>query len=213
MAVGDAYNTAALYKTAFGITTTTQDTRIASVLLAVSRYIERRLDRFFNQDASVVERLYEQHSRRLLIDGRPALMLDDISTTTGLIVKQDENVDGSVAADTAWTLNTDFILWPYNADKGPEPQPWTALVVPSWSSKTFIDAARFSVTAKFGWAAVPSALAQAAIELAAIVMADSPRATTRIVEGVDATMSLSAGAQSIIDRLIESYGGKGLAFS
>lgn len=204
MAIDSAYETATNYKTAFSITASTQDARIASVLLAVSRYIERRLDRFFNIDASVVERLYLPTGRRLKIDGLPAMMVDDIASTTGLVVKQDTDNDGSVADETAWTLNSDYLLWPLNADKGPEAQPWRAIVLPAWTTVQFMDV-RLSVTAKFGWPAVPSAIAQATIELAGIVMTDSPRATTRMQEGVESAIAMSPQAQSIILALVEEY--------
>ena len=206
MSISDAYSTTALYKTAFGITASTQDTRIDSVLLAVSRYIEKRCHRFFTQDANVVERLYDPHGRIVLLDERPAFMVDDISTTTGLVVKLDEDLDGSVADETAWTIDTDFVLWPLNANLGPEAAPWRAIRLPSWSSKVFIDSARLSVTAKFGWAAVPAAIAQATLELTGIVMTDSPRATMRIQEGVEAVIGASPQAQSIVMQLVDQFG-------
>ena len=212
MAIDSAYSTKALYKSAFGVTVTTQDDRIDSVLLGVSRHIERRLGRFFNQDAAVVERRYFQPGRILRLDDLPAFMVDDISTTTGLIVKQDDDLDGSFADETAWTIDTDFTLWPFNADKGPEAQPWRAIVIPSWSAKSFLAQARLSVTAKFGWAAVPAAIAQATLELAGIVMVDTPRATGRIQEGVDAAINASPRAQDIVMALIDQYG-HGSAFS
>ena len=212
MAIGSAYSTKELYKTAFGITVATQDDRIDSVLLGVSRHIERRLGRFFNQDAAVVERRYFPKGRLLRLDDLPAFMVDDISTTTGLIVKQDDDLDGSFTDETAWTIETDFVLWPFNADKGPEAEPWRAIVIPRWSAKSFLAEARLSVTAKFGWAAVPAAIAQGTLEIAAIVMTDSPRATSRIQEGVDAAIAASPEAQSIVLALVDAYG-HGPAFS
>ena len=210
--ISDAYSTTALYKTAFSLTANTQDTRIDSVLIAVSRYIDRRCGRFFGIDAAVVERIYSPSGRRLSLDGRPAFMVNDIATKTGLVIKQDDDLDGSFADETAWTIETDFLVWPEQADKGPEAEPWRAIVIPTWSAKSFLAEARLSVTAKFGWAAVPTAIAQGTLEIAGIVMTDSPRATSRIQEGVDAAIAASPEAQSIVLALVDTYG-HGLAFS
>jgi len=206
MAITDGYAVYTDYKTAFGITVSTQDTRIQSVLLAVSRYVDRRCHRFFGVDAAVVERLYDPYDRVVRLDDRPAFVVDDISTATGLVVKLDEDLDGSVADETAWTIDTDFTLWPQNANLGPEAQPWRAIRLPTWSSKSFLATARLSVTAKFGWPAVPAVVAQATLELAGIVMTDSPRATTRIQEGVEAVIGASPQAQSIVMSLVHHYG-------
>ena len=206
MTISAAYATTAEYKTAFSLTASTQDTRIASTLLAVSRHIERRTGRFFNVDAAVVERIYPLRDRVTLIDGLRALPTDDISTSTGLVVKQDDDLDGLFTDETAWTIDTDFSLYPLNAAQGPEATPWRAIVLPSWSGKSFNAGSRLSVTAKFGWAAVPAAIAQATLELAAIVMIDSPRATSRIQEGIEAVIGASPEAQTIVMRLVDTYG-------
>src|SRR5581483_9366143 len=119
MAVTDAYATAAMYRaTDRGKIDTSRDSDVDADLLAVSRYIDAQLGRFFTKDASAVARVFE--------GGKSGwrLRVDDIAVNSGVIVKVDMNYDGSFSGETAWSA-TDFTLYPLNADKGPEPRPWT----------------------------------------------------------------------------------------
>ena len=59
MAITDAYALAADYKARVEKTGTADDTEIDSVLLAVSRLIDRETSRFFTRDVAVVARVYD----------------------------------------------------------------------------------------------------------------------------------------------------------
>jgi len=206
--ISAAYATAATYRDLVSKTDTSSDAAILLDLTAISRSIEGWLGgRFFGVDAAVVERLYDATPARLVtLDGMRALLTDEISTTTGLVLKVDEDADGSVADETAWTITTDFILWPRNAALGPEVRPYQAIAIPTGSSKLWVSGGLVSVTAKFGWPAVPSAIERACCHLTAILRLESPRATQRIPEGIDQAMAASPTAQNIIAALIDQYG-------
>lgn len=116
---------------------------------AASRNIERHTGRRFWQDGSVVVREYHA-------DDAGLVYVDDISTTTGLIVKTDTAGTGTFA--TTLTINTDFLLYPLNAGDDTPARPWTTIRIAGGSGYWFpTDADRpgVQVTAKFGWAAVP----------------------------------------------------------
>ncbi len=84
----------------------------------------------------------------------------DISTTTGLVVRTDEDGDG--VFETTWTTSTDFQLEPLDADL--DGWPWWEVVAvgerrfPVWPQR-----AGLQVTARFGWPAVPVEVNQAAV--------------------------------------------------
>lgn len=114
--------------------------------------------RRFWQDSTVVARTYyPSEARRVFVD--------DISTTTGLIVKVDENDDGTF--ETTLTINTDFIVEPVNAAAQFPVEPYTSirLLDGALSSFSALSSGRPSVqvTAKFGWVTVPQAIKRATI--------------------------------------------------
>lgn len=137
----------------------TYDTRLESAINAASRQIEARCGRRFWQDASVVARQYDADNPR-------ELCVDDISTTTGLIVKIDSGDDGTY--ETTLTISTDFIVTPYNAADLTPVWPYTAIrIVGSTFFPTCTYRPAVEVTAKFGWPAVPDDITRACIVQAA----------------------------------------------
>lgn len=214
MAVGDAYATKAQYKAVFAKTTAANDAEIDRDLLAVSRTIERELKRFFNVDVADVARDYwaptgggqvmpEAENPWRYCKGSRELDIDDLVSLTSVLV--DDNGDGT--PETAYTVNSDFLLTPLNAPDGPEARPYLTLVLPEWSSKQAWPPGRLvRVTGKFGWPAVPKAIERACIELCGILRLESPRATNRIQEGMDAVIGTSRAAQTIITDLRRYYG-------
>lgn len=206
MAITDAYATAAEYRTTFGVTNTSgvdADAVILADITSVSRYLDRRLGRFFTKDASVVARRYQP-------SGRPTLNVHDIASLTGLIVKVDDDSNG--IATTTLTITTDFEVAPLDADKGPEPAPWTELYLPPRSSRTRWDSLT-EVTAIFGYPSVPGAIQRAALELTAILRIQSPRATNQIPEGAEQALDASAEAQKIVSQLSGVYAKPAWIFS
>lgn len=92
---------------------------------------------------------------------------NDISSTTGLVVATDDNDDGT--AETTWTITTDFELGPWSGvDLGGQAStPYTEIV--AVGSRTFPVSGRrpkVSVTARWGWPAVPDPVKEATLALA-----------------------------------------------
>lgn len=202
MARGAAYVSAADFKTAYGITVSTFDVELALQVKAVSRYVDRIARREFNQDAAVVTRSYMTEPE-LASDW---LEIDDVSTKTGFVLKVDEDRDGVTTDETAWTIDTDYQLEPLNAGEGEEAKPWTSIRIPPWTGKSLFPRAMLvTVTAKFGWAAVPDAIRQATMQLVGILRMDSPRATIRIQEDIGSAIQASSAAQRIVTDLIMPY--------
>jgi hypothetical protein len=89
------------------------------------------------------------------------IAVDDISTTTGLVVKLDEDDDG--VFETTLTITTDFILEPFNAADEVPVWPYDAIRLVSGYNYPCLASGRPSVqvSAKFGWPAVPDDIAEA----------------------------------------------------
>ena len=150
MEVTDAYASTTTYRDLISKTDTAEDAEIDGDLKAVSRYLDRRLGRFFTKDASAVARTYMRGPQT---DPR-ILWVDDIAASPTSIKIDDDN-DGSFADETALAA-ADFELWPLNAGKGAEPQPWTMIYLPKSGSKGNWPAGhRVEVTAQWGWPAIP----------------------------------------------------------
>lgn len=133
---------------------------------AASRGLDDVCDRRFWKDATPAVRTYRPAwSTREYPYGTVAV--DDIATTTGLIVKTDPSLNGSFT-DT-WTLGTDFRLEPRNADRSDgQAYAWWRIV--ALGTKTLpAHAARdtVQVTATFGWSAIPEQITAACIIKAA----------------------------------------------
>ena len=190
-----------------GGTVATLDTEIDEVLTAVSRYLEGELGRTFNQDAAVITRSYMTGSRK-----SDALLVHDIATKTGLVVKVDDDGDGNVTEETALTIATDFVPrgedYGLDPELGPEPRPWVELWIPSYGSPTYSYwpvRTLVQVTAKGGWPAVPKAVKHSTIQIGGIWLMQSPRATSRLAEGLDAVIGTSREAQTIVRDLTSHY--------
>ena len=100
---------------------------------------------------------------------------------------------------------TDYELLPLNANRGPEPRPYTRIGMTSWGKySSFSAGERVEVTAQFGWPAVPEAIQRACIHLTAILRLETPRATRRIAELGD-VIETSQDAQFIVKQLVDQY--------
>lgn len=131
-------------------------TMIERSINAASRAIDRYCSRRFWIDPAVVTRLYSP-------DDNHVVHVRDIATRTGLIVKTDDNLDGTFVK--TWVTATDYQLEPLNADLnvtafafwriraiGTPWFPWSALHRPT-----------VSVTARFGWSAIPDEVVEACV--------------------------------------------------
>jgi len=113
---------------------------------AASRAVDDWTGRRFWADETAVTRRYP---RAEVVDG--SVMVDDISTVADLAV----TVDGRT-----WTLDDDFELAPANADADGGAYAWWELAE---LGAAFPARPRVTVTAKFGWAAVPVQVEEATI--------------------------------------------------
>lgn len=200
MAITDAYATNQQYKAIIGKSTGDNDSEIDANLVGVSRYLDRRLGRTagFNKDTTAVARRFYPTSTF-----QKTLFVDDIASTSGLVVKIDDNQDGT--AEITLTQTTDYELMPFNAAVGPETRPYDRLYLPTNRvSRTSWDAL-VEITALWGWPAVPRAIIDATIQLTAILRIEGPRATSQIVQSMDTVVGASFEAQRIIDNLMRAY--------
>lgn len=159
MTIVNGYATLADFKTAVTISDSVDDTDIESAIEAASRQIDGIANRKFWKDSQVVARTYYPSDPY-------RVYVDDIATTTGLIVKIDNGGDGTF--DQTLTINTDFIVEPVNAAAEFPVRPYESirlLTTGALSTFPYILTGRPSVqvTATFGWSAVPDAVERACI--------------------------------------------------
>ena len=149
-------------KTWLGITGTAQDNNLDFALDAAAAAIDNYCGRQFTISATVETRLFD-------CEFMDYAEVDDIATTTGLIVKL-LNADGTV--NETLTINTDFYVAPYNNDKLDPKLPFTKIIMAIENSGKVLPTSHrqgLSVTAKFGSPiqegsnAVPAAIAQASL--------------------------------------------------
>lgn len=197
MAITDAYADITKYHSIFPAkTSAAEDAEITLQLLAMSRVLERdRLGRYLTKDAVATVRRYDATPRR-------TLNIEDIADIAGMTVKLDVNNDG--VAETTLTLTTDYELLPRNALTGPEPQPYTQLYLPERGTRYFWPGL-VEVSAIHGFPAIPEGLKQGICQLVAILRLESPRATTRINEGIAAVVGTSPEARDVVDMLTDAY--------
>lgn len=141
--------------------TTADDTALAREITAASRAIDAMTGRKFGLAPAATQRLFTYRGET--VDGVPAILVDDIASTTGLVVTVDTHLDYTYAATV--TINTDFDLYPWNA--AGDVRPWTAIAMRCTSATTIPRRARsVSVTAQWGWLTVPSL-----VEVACLIQA------------------------------------------
>jgi hypothetical protein len=128
---------------------------------AASRAIDRYCGRRFWLDAAVTTRLFSP------IDDYLCLDVQDIGSSVGLIVKTDEALTGTFAR--TWTA-TDYQLEPLNQDVVAAGDTGTAFawwriraVANLWFPVSRLSRPTVSITAKFGWSAIPDDVTQACI--------------------------------------------------
>jgi len=139
------------------------DAQLALAVTAASRSVDRAAGRQFGLLAAAAEWFFTlEWDRRL---GTWLAPVDDVATTTGMVV----SVDG--------TATTDYKLMPRQAvTKG---RVWTTLVLGTDVAGTATEDA-LSVTASWGWPAVPATIKQATLIQASRFLArrDSPYGVT-----------------------------------
>lgn len=154
------YCSTAELKAAMKITNATSDAQIAFAITSASRVIDLHCGRSFGLEDPAAARYYSGRWDRDLC--RYVVDVNDLMTTTSLVVKTDDDNDGTF--ETTLTLNTDYRLAPYNA--GLDGKPWRTLVAESGTVFPCRERG-VEVTAKWGWSSVPTIVKQACIIQAA----------------------------------------------
>jgi hypothetical protein len=156
MAITNGYCTLTEVKAALRITDALDDTLLENSVEAASRRIDGECSRRFYLDGSATARTYAANRSAMLI-------LDDIGTTTGLVVKVDDDADGTF--ETTLTVGVDYQTEPANAIVQGEP-----LTVLRALDRGFPVASNgrnlIEVTARWGWPSVPDAIREATVLLA-----------------------------------------------
>ncbi len=152
MAITNGYTTLTAMKNFLSIVDSSDDTLLEGFIESASRSIDRIANRRFYADASASARKYRAYNDLFVY-------VDDISSTTGLVVKIDDDGDGTF--ETTLAINTDFLVEPLTAAS--KDRPFTQLTMVNTSFTWPIFPGLFSnglrpgveVTAKWGWPAVP----------------------------------------------------------
>lgn len=172
MALGDPYATLGQLKLRLNITDTNDDVALTSALGAATQAIEGLCGRQFNDAGAVSARVYYPDSLTLVV-------VDDFSTSTGLIVALDYSNAGTYSTTIT---STNFQLeplngivdgstgWPYNRIRAI--QTW----YPLWLTSIGDPRTSIQITARWGWAAVPAPVVEACLMLAeeTFKMKDAP---------------------------------------
>lgn len=153
-----------------GMDRSAPDDMLEHCVEAASRYIDGVTGRRFYLDGSATARLYvPNHS--------PVVFVDDIGSTTGLVVKTDDDLDGD--GDTTIAA-TDYQAGPVNALA--EGRPLTKITYASCWTIIREGWASIEVTARWGWPAVPTDIKEACLVAAARLFAQR-NAPTGILGG------------------------------
>lgn len=161
MALTNAYCTLAQLRTHLGDDGSTQSTEVLErAINATSRAIDKLCGRRFWVDGSVATRVYRPEDSEVA-------WVNDISTTTGLIIKTDTAADGTYA--TTWA-STDYELQPLNASADGQAYAWWRVhAVDRYLFPLTGKVPPLQITAKFGWSAIPDEVEEACLIRAAAI--------------------------------------------
>ncbi|MCC6959452.1 MAG: hypothetical protein IT301_06355 [Dehalococcoidia bacterium] len=188
-----AYATVEEYRAAIGKDSLDDDVVVAEDLLAASRWWDEKLNRPFGFGLSAAPSARKFYVHRAPSGaGSKSLYVDDFASLTGLSV-----TIGGTVQDV-----TDYEAFPLNALSKPEQWPFDelrSLTAAGWPLGEEI-----TVTARWGWPAVPMGLKKATIEWTAIWRGESPAATARVGE-LDQVQSFSPYHLSQLKRITSMY--------
>lgn len=204
MAITNGYTTLDDIKAQMRITVSdyVDDARLELSVAAASRQIDAHCGRRFWQDSTVADRQFYADNSRICY-------VDDISTATGLIVKIDDDDDGTF--ETTLTLTTNYILRPVNAADMVPVWPFSEIVlVDSNGAVTFpvhgSGRPGVQITAKFGWPAVPDDVTKACLVQAGMLF-KADDASLGAIQFADAGVALRMQNRlhPIAEALLEPY--------
>lgn len=146
MALGDPYITVDQLKEHVNQPTGAEDTSYLTALIAsVSRWVEEYTGRQFNDTGAATERSYRPVSRH-------RIAVEDFHTTTGLVV----------AVDGTTLTSDDYTLEPLNGLRGGRSWPYESILTDRYLNTGTLQP-KITVTARWGWASVPSDVTQATL--------------------------------------------------
>jgi hypothetical protein len=164
MAIVNGYATLTQIKNYMSISDNTDNDLLEDLVESASRSIDRIANRRFYLDATASARLYRAYSNIFVF-------VDDIGTTSNLVVAMDENGNGTYSKTL--TLNTDYILDPLTSPSLNRPYTQLTMVsnTESWPIFPGITSNGLrpgvQVTARWGWPSVPDDINMACLILTA----------------------------------------------
>ncbi len=164
MAITNGYATLTQIKNYMSISDNTDNDLLEDLIESASRSIDRIANRRFYLDASASARLYRAYSDIFVY-------VDDIGTTSSLVVKTDSNGDGTYTKSL--TLNQDYILDPLTAPSLGRPYTQLTMVSNTETWPIFPGLTQnglrpgVQVTARWGWPSVPDDINMACLILTA----------------------------------------------
>jgi hypothetical protein len=164
MAIVNGYATLTEIKAYMSISDNTDNDLLENLVESASRSIDRIANRRFYLDTTASARLYRAYSDIFVY-------IDDLGTTTDLVVKTDSNGNGSYAKTL--TLNQDYILDPLTAPSLSRPFTQLTMVSNTETWPIFPGLTQnglrpgVQVTARWGWPSVPDDINMACLILTA----------------------------------------------
>jgi len=164
MAIVNGYATLTQIKAYMSISDNTDNDLLEDLVESASRSIDRIANRRFYLDSTASARLYRAYSNIFVF-------VDDIGTTSSLVVAMDE--DGNGTYSKTLTLNTDYILDPLTSQSLNRPFTQLTMVsnTESWPIFPGITSNGLrpgvQVTARWGWPSVPDDINMACLILTA----------------------------------------------
>ena len=164
MAITNGYATLTQIKAYMSISDNTDNDLLEDLVESASRSIDRIANRRFYLDSTASARLYRAYSDIFVY-------VDDIGTTSSLVVATDENGNGTYSKTL--TLNQDYILDPLTASSLGRPFTQLTMVSNTETGPIFPGLTQnglrpgVQVTARWGWPSVPDDINMACLILAA----------------------------------------------
>lgn len=152
-----AYAQLSELKTYLRISDAVDDAELTVALNAASRSIDQYTGRQFGVISAAAPRYYTP----IRYEGRYVVFIDDLMSTTNLVVKVNSEDGGSY--DTTLVLNEDYYL--KGANNAADARPWNQIIGRNYSLPLRTDSVE--VTALWGWTSVPAEVKQAALIQAA----------------------------------------------
>ena len=138
------------------------DGKLERAIESASRKIETWCGRVFTADTSASTRVF-------VADSGDEVSVDDISSTSGLVVKVDTAMDGTFTT----TISAGYQLEPLNGRRNGIAWPYTEICLVNNATAWFPiygEQALVQITAKWGWPGIPAPIRDACIIQAAAVL-------------------------------------------